>query len=108
MSLIGCGNSGSSNTSPRSAIGDRHAAGGYLQGVDPTSRDLLNASEATRGLLRRQDAAAWHQPAFRPGLKPGASNLADIDIGPPLTTSEAEAATEAMAKASGSYVLTRA
>jgi hypothetical protein len=50
------------------------APSGYLQGVDPTSRDLLNTPEATRWLLRRQDAAAWHQPALRPGLKPDDSN----------------------------------
>jgi hypothetical protein len=66
------------------------APGGYLQGVDPTSRDLLNTPEATRWLLRRQDAAAWHQPALRPGLKPGYSNLADTDIGRPLTTSDSQ------------------
>jgi hypothetical protein len=78
------------------------AAGGYLQGVDPANRDLLNAAEATRGLLLRQDASAWHQPTFKAGLKPGDSNLADVDVGRPLTTSEAQAAVEAMHQASGS------
>jgi hypothetical protein len=78
------------------------APGGYMQGVDPASRDLLDTAEAVRGLLLRQDASAWHQPVFRPGLKPGDANLVDVNLGRTLTTSEAQAATEAMANASGS------
>jgi hypothetical protein len=78
------------------------APGSFLQGVDPATRDLLTAAEATRGLLLRQDASAWHQPVFKASLKPGDANMVDVDAGRPLTTSEAQAAVEAMHKASGS------
>jgi hypothetical protein len=76
--------------------------GGYLGGVDPSTRDLLTAAEATRGLLLRQDASAWHMPAYRESLKPGDSNMVDVDIGRGLDAAEARAVVEAMHQTTGS------
>jgi hypothetical protein len=77
------------------------AYGGMFAGVDPATKDMLTVDSALHGLLLRQDASAWSKPVFRESLKPGQANMADIDIGRPLTTGEAQALTEAMAKASG-------
>jgi hypothetical protein len=79
-------------------------ASGRLQGslnVDPATRDLLTTSEAVRGLLLRQDAGAWHKPVFRKDLPLAQANLADVNLGRTLTGAEAQAVTEAMAKAAG-------
>ena len=75
--------------------------GGYLAGTDQATKDLFNASEATRGLLLRQDASAWHFPQYRPSLKPGDSNLVDVDIGRTLTSGEAQNMVETMKNAAG-------
>jgi hypothetical protein len=75
--------------------------GGYMGGVDQSTRDLLDTAEATRGLLLRQDAAAWHLPTYRAGLKPGDSNMVDVDIGRPLSADEARSVVDAMQGATG-------
>jgi hypothetical protein len=79
-------------------------AAGRLKGtlnVDPATRDLLTTSEAVRGLLLRQDAFAWHKPVFRADLSPAKANMADVNLGRTVNGREAEAVTEAMAKAAG-------
>jgi hypothetical protein len=79
-------------------------AAGRLKGtldVDPATRDLLNTSEAVRGPLLRQDASAWHKPSYRADLTNDQANMVAVDLGRTMTGLEAQAATEAMAQASG-------
>jgi hypothetical protein len=84
----------------RVAVGQ--APGGWKAGIDPASRELLNTSEAVRGLLLRQDAVAWHKPSYSAALTPKDANLVDIRLGRPLTQDEAFAVGEEMHKISGS------
>lgn len=63
---------------------------------------LLNAGEAIRGRLLRQDAAAWHKPVFRPDLTPEIANLVDAQIGRALTEEEAKHVAAVMQRTTGS------
>jgi hypothetical protein len=77
-------------TQAPAAVGQ--APGGYKLGVDPASRDLMNAGEAVRGLLLRQDAFSWLKPSYSAALANkdlSQANMADMRIGRPLTMDEA-------------------
>ena len=91
----------SPGTQSQVALGQ--APGGWRAGVDPASRDLMNTAEAVRGLLLRQDAAAWHKPSYAAGMSMKDANLADIRIGDgrPLDPDEALNVTQAMADRTG-------
>jgi hypothetical protein len=89
----------SPGTQSQIALGQ--APGGWRAGVDPASRDLMNTAEATRGLLLRQDAAAWHKPSYAAGIGMKDANLADIRMGRPLDDDEALAVTQGMADRTG-------
>lgn len=59
-----------------------------LQLVDPASRELLDASEATYGLLTGQKAYAWNQPIHDPKIVRDMVNMGDVRAGRPLTDEE--------------------
>jgi len=77
-------------------------------GLDVAREDqrLLNAAEAIRGRLLRQDAAAWHKPVFRPDLTPEIANLVDARIGRTLTEDEAKSVAAVMQRTTGSDFFT--
>jgi hypothetical protein len=90
-------------TQAPAAVGQ--APGGYKLGVDPASRDLMNAGEATRALLLRQDALAWLKPSYSAALANkdlSQANMADMRIGRPLTMDEAGAVGNKMQELTGS------
>jgi len=66
------------------------APGGWKNGIDPASKELLDASEAVRGILLRQDAVAYHHPVFpENGLTGNNTNLFDVRTGASMTPQEA-------------------
>jgi hypothetical protein len=90
-------------TQAPAAVGQ--APGGYKLGVDPASRDLMNAGEAVRGLLLRQDAFSWLKPSYSAGLANkdlSQANMADMRIGRPLTMDEAANVGNKMQELTGS------
>ena len=93
------------NVSPGSAakVVTAGAPGGWKNGIDPATKELMTAAELTRGLLLRQDASAFHFPSFpKNGLTWNTRDLFDVRTGSPLTHDEASAITSKIADATGS------
>jgi hypothetical protein len=94
-------------------IGSFEGAGIFEGRANPGSQSqvssddeaLLNASEAVRGALLRQDAAAWHKPNFEASstAKPEDMNMLDFRLGRTLTETEAEDVTKAMSGVGGGF-----
>jgi hypothetical protein len=90
------------NPGSQSQVAVGNAPGGWKAGIDAASRSLLDTAEMVRGLLLRQDAVAWHKPAYSPAIRPADVNLVDVRMGRPLSADEAQAVTAAMKEATGS------
>jgi hypothetical protein len=93
------------NVSPGSAarVVTGGGAGGWSAGIDPSTAELMKASELTRGLLLRQDASAYHFPAFpKSGMTWNDRNIFDVKTGAPMTLEEAKAVNQGIADRTGS------
>jgi hypothetical protein len=68
--------------------------------IEQAFKDRLDIASAMMGKLAVQDAVAYHRPFW--GGPKGVANGTDINIGRPLTASEAKAFDEVMTRLSGS------
>lgn len=93
--------------------GDYHprGKGAYVQArvdtdddghVNTDTRNRLDAAEAVRGALLRQDAAGWFLPVYIEDLSPKQQNLLDISISRPLANEEVSHVRELLADEMGS------
>jgi hypothetical protein len=92
------------NVSPgsQSPVAVGSAPGGALKGIDPASRELLQASERIRGLLLNQDAVAANKPLWAGNVPVNRRDLFDVDLGRPLTPAETVTVAKAMHQETGS------
>lgn len=93
------------NVSPGSAarVVTGGAPGGWENGIDASTKELMKAAELTRGLLLRQDASAYHFPAFpsEKGMTWKDRDIFDVRTGQPMTLEEGKLVNQKIAEQTG-------
>ena len=93
------------NVSPGSAarVVTGGAPGGWQNGIDASTKELMQAAELTRGLLLRQDASAYHFPAFpKSGMTWNDRDIFDVRTGTPMSLEEGKIINQKIADQTGS------